>query len=264
MRKKFLPLFIPILSLLMFIMLIASVDFATAYPSGYTLRTLKTTTLGCGGCHSQGTTVTGFITAPDSVIAGQNYTFTLTINSVSGSGKYGVDISAKNGTLYVITGSGLKLQDGELTQSSAITYVNPKIIEIGYTAPSTPGTDTIYATLDRGHAGIWNWTPNKGFKVILASGIINNELPVNYYLSQNFPNPFNPITRINYGLVKSSNVNISIYNILGEKVKEIVNEFQAAGNYYAQFDGSNLSSGIYYYKIETSDFVDVKKMSFIK
>ncbi|MCX7833578.1 MAG: T9SS type A sorting domain-containing protein [Ignavibacteria bacterium] len=251
-------------TLVLIVIILTSSVLLFANPDGYTLRTLKTSTLGCGGCHSQGTTVTGFITTPDSVIVGQSYTFTLTINSTSGSGKYGVDIAAKYGSLYVISGSGLKLQNGELTHSSALTYSSPKIIQFGYIAPTTPGTDTIYATLDRGYTGAWNWAPNKGIRVVSATGIINNETPSNYYLSQNFPNPFNPITKINYGLAKSTFVNISVYNIQGEKVKELINGFQSAGNYFVLFDGSELPSGIYYYKIVTSEFTEIKKLALVK
>lgn len=81
-----------------------------------------------------------------------------------------------------------------------------------------------------------------------------------YYLNQNFPNPFNPATRINYGVAKSGNVEISVYNILGNKVATLVNEFKPAGNYTVDFNASKLSSGVYFYKIITNGFVQTKKM----
>lgn len=81
-----------------------------------------------------------------------------------------------------------------------------------------------------------------------------------YYLNQNFPNPFNPATRINYGVAKSGNVEISVYNILGNKVATLVNEFKPAGNYSVDFNAAKLSSGVYFYKISTNGFVQTKKM----
>lgn len=81
-----------------------------------------------------------------------------------------------------------------------------------------------------------------------------------FYLNQNFPNPFNPATRINYGVAKSGNVEISVYNILGNKVATLVNEFKPTGNYNVDFNASKLSSGVYFYKIVANGFVQTKKM----
>jgi hypothetical protein len=236
----------------------------SAYPNGIAGRTLKNTTQGCGSCHSSNTAITGTITGPDSILAGQTVTFTLTINCASGSGGYGIDIAAKLGTLAIISGQGLKVSGSELVHSSAISYANPKIITFSYTAPSTAGTDTLYATIDRGYSGRWNWTPNKGFKIYTLTGISNNEIPVKFYLSQNYPNPFNPVTKINYGIAKASNVKITVYNLLGKEVAALVNEFHQPGNYFANFDASKLSSGIYYYRIDAGEFTEVRKMTLIK
>lgn len=254
--------------LLGLLVILATFIFTTSnvlsYPGGQAGRTKKTSTAGCGSCHSQGTTITGLITGPDSVIAGQTYTFTLTLTTTGGSGKYGVDIAAKTGTLAIISGQGLKVSGAELVQSSAITWVSPKAITFSYTAPAVSGTDTLYATVDRGYSGAYNWAPNKGIKVKLATGIVNNETPLKYYLSQNFPNPFNPVTKVNYGVIKSANVKITVFDMLGKEVATLVNEYQTAGNYFTTFDAAKYSSGIYYYKIEAGDFVEVKKMSLIK
>ncbi|MDQ3021217.1 MAG: T9SS type A sorting domain-containing protein [Bacteroidota bacterium] len=91
----------------------------------------------------------------------------------------------------------------------------------------------------------------------------NNTLPDKYSVN-NFPNPFNPSTKIYYALPKNGMVKINVYNTLGQKIKEIVNEFKTAGNYTVEFDGSNLSSGIFYYRIEADGFVQTKKMLLIK
>ncbi|MBK8552548.1 MAG: T9SS type A sorting domain-containing protein [Ignavibacteria bacterium] len=88
--------------------------------------------------------------------------------------------------------------------------------------------------------------------------------PDKFLLHQNFPNPFNPITVINYTLAVSINVNLIIYDLLGKQVAEPVNEIQKEGNYTITFDGSNLPSGVYYYKITAGDFIQIRKMILIK
>ena len=85
-----------------------------------------------------------------------------------------------------------------------------------------------------------------------------------YYLGQNYPNPFNPTTKINFGLKKSGNVEITLYNILGNKVATILKEYKSAGNHTVNFNGANLSSGAYLYKIVSNGFVQTKKMLLVK
>lgn len=89
-------------------------------------------------------------------------------------------------------------------------------------------------------------------------------LPSEYSLSQNYPNPFNPVTTINYSIPTSSDVKLIIYDLLGRKVQELVNEFQSSGNYSIQFNGDNLSSGIYFYALKSGDFYQVRKMILLK
>lgn len=91
-----------------------------------------------------------------------------------------------------------------------------------------------------------------------------NEFPEQYSLSQNFPNPFNPNTLINYSLPGSGNVLLKVYDIMGREVMTLVNEMQNAGNYSVNFNGSGLSSGMYYYKIISGNFSDTKKMILVK
>ncbi|MBS1550990.1 MAG: T9SS type A sorting domain-containing protein, partial [Bacteroidetes bacterium] len=87
--------------------------------------------------------------------------------------------------------------------------------------------------------------------------------------SQNYPNPFNPATKIQFNLPVSGNVSLKIYDMLGKEVKTLVNSFTSAGTYNINFDGSNLSSGVYFYKLEASgkdgnNFVMTKRMVLIK
>jgi len=91
-----------------------------------------------------------------------------------------------------------------------------------------------------------------------------NGIPSEYRLSQNFPNPFNPSTSINYSIVKEGNVNITVYNSLGKEVEVLVDSYKGAGNYSVRFSDNDLSSGIYYYKITANDFTQTKKMILLK
>lgn len=85
-----------------------------------------------------------------------------------------------------------------------------------------------------------------------------------YDLAQNYPNPFNPTTVIEYSIPATSNVKVVVYNVLGKLIAMLVNENQPKGNYKVNFDATGLSSGIYYYKIQSGNFSAAKKMLFLK
>jgi len=91
-----------------------------------------------------------------------------------------------------------------------------------------------------------------------------NQIPVEYSLSQNYPNPFNPSTNIKFALTKTSIASLKIYDILGREVETLVNKELSPGNYSFQFNGSRLSSGIYFYRLQTGEFTQTKKMLLIK
>ncbi len=93
---------------------------------------------------------------------------------------------------------------------------------------------------------------------------INVNVPLEFELNQNYPNPFNPSTTIKFSLPVTSNVKLSVFNILGEEVQIIVNETKEAGIYTINFNAAELNSGIYFYKLETRNFLLVKKMSLIR
>lgn len=89
-------------------------------------------------------------------------------------------------------------------------------------------------------------------------------LPSDFELSQNYPNPFNPSTIISWKMAASDHVSIKVYDILGNDIATLVNEVKPAGIFQIEFDGSGLSSGTYFYKITSSNFTVIKKMSLIK
>jgi hypothetical protein len=89
-------------------------------------------------------------------------------------------------------------------------------------------------------------------------------LPKTFELQQNFPNPFNPTTTIGFGLPTSSRVKLSIFNVLGQEVKVLVDEPKQAGYHTIIFDATNLSSGVYLYRIEANSFIETQKMILLK
>lgn len=88
--------------------------------------------------------------------------------------------------------------------------------------------------------------------------------PLIFALEQNYPNPFNPVTAIKYSIPQYGFVNLSVYNLLGEKVATLINSNQKAGRYELNFDASGLASGVYFYSIEAGSFKSVKKMLLMK
>lgn len=93
---------------------------------------------------------------------------------------------------------------------------------------------------------------------------VSAEVPNVFKLYSNYPNPFNPVTKIKFDIAKNSNTQIVVYDVLGRIVETLVNEELKAGRYEVEFDGYSLSSGVYFYKIVTNDFVDTKRMLMIK
>ncbi len=85
-----------------------------------------------------------------------------------------------------------------------------------------------------------------------------------FNLYQNYPNPFNPKTVINYSISQANIVSLKIYDVLGDEIVTLVNEYKAAGNYSIEFDGNNFSSGVYFYRIHSGNFIDTKKLILLK
>jgi len=92
----------------------------------------------------------------------------------------------------------------------------------------------------------------------------NENKPQSYKLAQNYPNPFNPLTRIMYQIPEPNLVTIKVYDVLGNEIETLVKEEKIAGSYYVEFDGSVLTSGIYYYRITAGAFSQTKKMILLK
>jgi len=138
------------------------------------------------------------------------------------------------------------------------TQTNPKL---GTTFNSIYFTDSLTGWVV-GDSGIILKTTTGG--ILTNFSIISTEIPDKFSLSQNYPNPFNPSTVINFSIPKSGLVKLKVYDITGREVAVLVNEIKAAGNYRYDYNSINMNSGIYFYKLESDGFTDIKKMAFIK
>jgi len=111
------------------------------------------------------------------------------------------------------------------------------------------------------HPGQSGLTINFGTTGVTASA---DALPTKYSLGQNYPNPFNPSTQISYNVPARSHVTLTVFNILGVKVATLVDADKAAGKYNVVFDASNLTSGVYFYRLQSGNFLQTKKMVLLK
>ncbi len=102
----------------------------------------------------------------------------------------------------------------------------------------------------------------------IITGISNKDqsssIPSSFKLSQNYPNPFNPSTIINFSVPFTSHVSLNVYDILGRKIAALINEVKPAGNYKVFFNGSGLSSGVYFYRLQAGNYSAVKKLILLK
>ena len=110
--------------------------------------------------------------------------------------------------------------------------------------------------------GVWILRANTVTSI--ASNRVASGIPTMYELAQNYPNPFNPITTIRYGLPRRSDVSLVVYNVLGQKVGTLVRQAQKAGYYEVKFDGSSLSSGIYFYCLRVGNSVLTRKLLLVR
>jgi len=102
-------------------------------------------------------------------------------------------------------------------------------------------------------------------KLVQPSSVeAETEIPMDYSLSQNFPNPFNPTTNISFNLPTASNVSLKVYDMLGQEVAIVLNQFMNAGRFEVKFDASSLPTGIYTYSLSAGNFQSIKKMMLIK
>ena len=145
------------------------------------------------------------------------------------------------------------------TQYSTVAATTMTGMQLGYYMDGITGCSTaLYNTVTA--------RPNVCFTMIPLLGVtpVSSTMPTVYSLSQNYPNPFNPVTKINFALPKQGFVTLKIYDVLGREVRTLVNEVKSAGQFSVDFNASEFSSGVYFYRLETDGFSDIKRMMLIK
>lgn len=176
----------------------------------------------------------------------------------------------ENGSKIISLANVFQGQTGTLTysvQSSNETVVKPLLFPNSSNLALNPIAvgDAVITVIARDNANTDFYVAHFAVEVTSTVGVDETEeLPTEYALYQNFPNPFNPTTNIKFALPNESNVTLKIYNILGEEVATLVNKVMNAGFHTVSFDASKLTSGMYIYRIEAENFVQVKKMLLMK
>jgi subtilisin-like proprotein convertase family protein len=193
-----------------------------------------------------------------------------------------IKLKAPNSTEIVLSnGNGGNSANGYLTcfddsasyTITSATYLSPWAAHIKPqnamgTFGSTPLNGNWVLTVTDGAASntgtLLGWGLRFNGSTIVGYQNISSNVPDKFELSQNYPNPFNPVTKIKYQVPSSEYVKLVVYDILGREVKTLVNSKLEAGIYEYEFDGSNLNSGVYFYKLQTGNYTNVKKMMLIK
>ena len=183
------------------------------------------------------------------------------------STNYGLNWTAgwlTNQTIYTLAASNNRIFAGSNTGSlvsfdNGLSWIN---INFGFS-----GVNNVYAYLLNGNY-IFAGTNNSVWRRVLSEVIgiknISSEVPSTYSLSQNYPNPFNPTTRISFKVASYKVIKLQVFDILGKEVATLVNEKLQPGTYEATFDASAYTSGVYFYRLTTDNYTDVKKMILLK
>jgi hypothetical protein len=190
----------------------------------------------------------------------------------------GIDISAGRG-LVILSPADTTLQ--RLLASTDVyelTHKRPKksyndtvAFTFRYIAPMTGDRDTLFSTGNSvdgsGSPAGDNW--NFGWSKVVFLGSIqgiseNTTTAKDYNLFQNFPNPFNPSTKIKFQINKSGIVKLTVFDVKGNTVVNLLNERMSAGEYTFDFNGTNLSSGVFYYRFEVNGIAETRRMLLIK
>lgn len=242
-----------------------------AYSTGKTGHTSLGPAPGCT-CHgSQASTVNVQISGPDTLQVNKSATYQVTITGGPLSGG-GVNIAANGGNLTILN-NALKKSGAELTHTSPASAVAGKVtFEFEFTAPAGEGSVTLAAVgnsvnLNGGSSGdAWNFAQDKFISVVAATAIGGDlgSIPAHFSLGQNYPNPFNPLTSIPYQLDRAGSVELSVYNMLGQKMMTLVNDYQNRGNYKVTLDASSLESGTYLYRLTMNGQSQTKRLLVIK
>lgn len=159
--------------------------------------------------------------------------------------------------------TGENLNTGAWNQNQTLSKTSSKILDASWVAENCEVITFVYR--DSSVLALANVEQASETSVTQPLGITHqNTVPASYSLSQNFPNPFNPVTNIIFEIPKAGNVSLKVFDITGKEISHFVDGFLEAGTYKAQLDASEWSSGIYFYTLSTNEFTETKKMVLTK
>ncbi len=166
---------------------------------------------------------------------------------------------------------------GELTAVAITsnTYIDYSEFVLPVNGASTPPPNRWYSVIQMDNSSKWSPASNKAYFTVSMptcddcdggdNPMLNEKKQlIKEYSITNFPNPFNPATTIHYSLLFAGIVRVTIFNSAGQEIKTLVNEFQNVGNHVVQFDGTNLASGLYFYRVSSGFYTETKRMLLIK
>ncbi|MGV8016658.1 MAG: T9SS type A sorting domain-containing protein [Ignavibacteria bacterium] len=190
-------------------------------------------------------------------------------SGVSSPDIVGVRNASSHRFAFVFKGAADSLQYVSVRTDGSFGTVSGRMNSVGSTMLSYgPAAGLRFVSGDSCFALYSAFGPVNIYSAQGCSGVItgspNPGMPLSFAMEQNYPNPFNPSTKISFAVPKNGFVTLKVYDILGKEVSTLVNESKPAGNYIVDFNASALSSGIYFYKIETSGFSKTMKMLLVK
>ena len=207
-----------------------------------------------------------YLDTSSNIIWQKTYSFPQQVNSLNSVFNSSIVITG-----FVLQGSTIGINKLSLTDSTIYTktFLHPGYTLIGARSTANSSDDGFILT------GVADINLKSYLLIIKTDSLFNAPLITNisnisesskdnFELYQNYPNPFNPITRINYTIQNQGAVLLRIYDITGREIKTLVNEVKSPGKYTVDFNGSNLASGVYFYKLEINGYRETKRMLLLK
>ena len=161
---------------------------------------------------------------------------------------------------YNSLGTNIDSLTVNISTDGGITFPIEAFRRGGFQLSTAPITSSFFIPQDNTQWRTYEFSLNGTVSV----NSYGENIPFKFTLNQNYPNPFNPSTVISYDLPVSGNVSVTIYDILGKEIKNLVNEFQNPGSYNVTFNAGGLSSGVYFYRLNTEGFTEIKRMVLLK